>query len=68
MVIRCKHENDRRYYIVKLTEDGHKLIEDYFPKHLSSIRKAMSVLNDSELNELGRISKILGMHSSGLKP
>lgn len=67
LVVRCKHENDRRYYMVKLTEEGHKLIKDYFPKHLTSIRKAMSVLDDSELNELGRISKKLGLHLSGLK-
>ena len=60
LVVRRRDEDDRRYVNVHLTEDGERLIADIFPAHVQRIRDAFSVLNDDEVEELGRLCKKLG--------
>ena len=49
--------NDRRAYVVGLTEEGKKLFEDILPVHMQEIENVYSVLTDEEKKELIRILK-----------
>lgn len=59
LVIRERDPEDRRYFIIKLTDQGSSLIENIFPDHARRITTTLSVLDSSELRELGRLCKKL---------
>lgn len=61
VVVRERDQNDRRNFIIHLTEKGRKLIEDLFPRHLKLILERFGVLTDREITSLGRISKKIGL-------
>lgn len=61
LVDRRRDEDDRRYITVHLTEKGRKLISDIFPEHVDEIVEMMSALTASEIDELGRLCKKLGV-------
>lgn len=62
MVRRERSAKDRRNFIVHLTSKGEKLINELFPKHLKLISERFNVLNDKELETLGRLSKKIGLN------
>jgi MarR family 2-MHQ and catechol resistance regulon transcriptional repressor len=61
LVQRVRDETDRRYITVRLTDQGAKLIADFFPIHVKAIAKEMSVLSQEELSTLGALCKKLGL-------
>jgi len=61
LVIRKPNPNDRRVYFITLTRRGKGLINRLFPIHVKAIIDNLSVLNENEQKELGRLCKKLGM-------
>ena len=59
-VKRVRDEKDRRKFIVQLTEEGEALIGKVFLRHAEVAEQIFSVLSSEELEEFGRLSKILG--------
>src|SRR5690554_191295 len=51
-VYRERSKEDRRIWLIKLTENGKKLKEILLPKHQENINHIMSKLNDEELSLL----------------
>ena len=60
LLIREKNLQDRRFYNIKLTQNGKSLIEKIFPDHVKAIFKEFEILTDSELVELRKITRYLG--------
>ena len=60
LVKREKDPDDRRRMTVRLTEQGHELIEKIFPDHLRTANKIFSVLEPEERNSLSLLLKKLG--------
>lgn len=60
LLIREKNLQDRRFYNIKLTQNGESLIEKLFPDHVKAIFKEFEILTDSELVELRKITRYLG--------
>lgn len=61
LVKRVRDAEDRRHYLVKITEKGLRLIGPYFPGHVARIAEEMGVLTPDEQEELGRLCKKLGL-------
>ncbi len=61
LVIREASTKDRRAKIVSLTTKGKAIISIIFPDHIKSIIKTLSILNEKEQLELGRLCKKLGL-------
>ncbi|MEM7127685.1 MAG: MarR family transcriptional regulator [Chloroflexota bacterium] len=61
LVERQRSEEDRRCIFVHLTESGRALIEEILPIHVAAITQEMSYLTASELRELGRLCRKLGL-------
>jgi len=59
LVRRERSTEDRRFVAVHLTEAGRKLIEEIFPRHVSTIVAEMRTLSGREQDELGRLCKKL---------
>ncbi len=60
LLIREKNLQDRRFYNIKLTQNGKSLIEKIFPDHVNEIITEFEILTDSELIELRKIARYLG--------
>lgn len=60
LVRRDRQADDRRCMKVCLTEPGHQLISQIFPAHVAAITEEMSILNELEQSELGRLCRRLG--------
>jgi len=60
LLTREKNLQDRRFYNIKLTQNGKSLIEKIFPDHVKEIVKEFEILTDSELVELRKITRYLG--------
>jgi len=60
LLIREKNLQDRRFYNIKLTQNGKSLIEKIFPDHVKEIVTEFEILTDSELVELRKITRYLG--------
>jgi AraC-like DNA-binding protein len=58
---------DRRRWIVELTPEGQSLIEDIYEVYAQSIEQLFRPLCPSELFELYRVLKKVGLHSEGLQ-
>jgi DNA-binding MarR family transcriptional regulator len=52
IVNRTAHSNDRRFNIIKLTAKGEKLFTKVEPLYKEQVHKAMSSLNESQLQNL----------------
>jgi MarR family 2-MHQ and catechol resistance regulon transcriptional repressor len=61
LVRRERREADRRNVTVQLTTEGRRLITRVFPGHAAAIAEAFSVLSAAEQDELGRLTKKLGL-------
>ena len=62
-VERHQDPEDRRSMLIHLTAEGKNLIADYFPEHLERIKDEFEVLTDTELQQLARICKKLGLQN-----
>ena len=60
LVVRNRSSEDRRFYLVSLTETGRELIARIFPQHTERIMKRMSQLTQTEQQTLSRLLKKLG--------
>lgn len=65
LVLRERDPQDRRYYSVKLTDGGERLIGSIFPGHAAAIVEEMGVLTEAEQAELGRLCRKLGLRERG---
>lgn len=61
LVRRERDLQDRRYFTIHLTDAGNSLISEVFPNVLAAIKEEMSVLQQEEQEELGRLCRILGL-------
>ena len=61
-VARERDPADRRFVVVKLTDTGLKFIGEIFPRVLSKVTREMGVLSSTELFDLGRLCKKVGVH------
>ncbi len=60
-VIRERKKEDRRFIMVRLTDDGHALISNLFPIHAEKITHEMSALSGKEQQTLAQLCKKLGL-------
>jgi MarR family 2-MHQ and catechol resistance regulon transcriptional repressor len=63
LVERRRDPDDRRYVTVHLTDAGEALIADVFPDHVQRIADTLGVLEDEEIETLGRLCKKLGVRN-----
>ncbi len=61
LVVRVPSLEDKRYYAIHLTDEGHKLIERIFPDHAEIICRRMAVLTEEEQQTLGGLLKKLSL-------
>lgn len=62
LVKRERSTEDRRNFIVNLTDKGKKIIEEIFPKHLNIISQTFNKFTEREIDTLGKLSKKLGFN------
>jgi MarR family 2-MHQ and catechol resistance regulon transcriptional repressor len=60
-LVKRERQQDRRYFAVRLTTKGRKLIGAVFPRHASKIREEMGVLSGAEQEVLGKLCRKLGL-------
>ncbi|MFN8005426.1 MAG: MarR family transcriptional regulator [Terriglobia bacterium] len=60
LVRRERNKEDRRYFTVHLTEEGERLVSEFFPAHAERIAAEMGVLTPSEQELLGTLCRKLG--------
>jgi len=60
-VARERDPADRRFVVVKLTDTGTRFIGEIFPRVLANVTREMSVLSSTELFDLGRLCKKIGL-------
>ena len=60
LAVRERSKGDRRKVMVKLTNEGRKMVKNIFPKHVEVIEQEFSVLTEKEKKELGKLLKKLG--------
>ena len=63
LVKRKKSIEDRRSYLVSLTQTGEQLIVEIFPHHSNRIYERISVLTQDEQKSLALLLKKLGTHN-----
>lgn len=56
-ITRNQDEKDKRKYIIDITLDGKKLIDEIFPKNEKIIKEIFNVLDDNEKNEFIKLLK-----------
>lgn len=61
LVLRERDPADRRFVVVKLTEQGEKFIGEIFPKVVANVSREMNRLSSTELLDLGRLCKKVGL-------
>lgn len=61
LVVRERDPADRRFVVVRLTERGTSYIAEIFPKVLSAVVAEMGRLSSTELADLGRLCKRIGL-------
>ena len=60
LVKRERSVEDRRFVSVCLTEEGRQLIRKIFPQHVAAVVEEISILTESEQEELGCLCRQLG--------
>jgi MarR family 2-MHQ and catechol resistance regulon transcriptional repressor len=60
-VRRERKKEDRRFMMVRLTDEGFELISNVFPPHAAVITREMSVLSTREQETLAQLCKKLGL-------
>lgn len=61
LVVRERDPADRRFVVVKLTDKGGAFIAEIFPKVAANITREMNRLSSTELLDLGRLCKKVGL-------
>jgi len=61
LVRRERARDDRRFITIHLTESGRLLIEKVFPLIMAAIVREMSILQESEQEELARLCRRIGL-------
>ena len=61
-VLRERDPADRRFVVVKLTDKGQAFISEIFPRILANVTREMAALSSTELLDLGRLCKKVGLH------
>ena len=64
---RERKKEDRRFMLVRLTDEGSKLISKVFPPHAAVIAREMSVLSEREQETLAQLCKKLGLQKRSKK-
>lgn len=62
-VARERDPADRRYVVVRLTAKGEAFIAALFPKVVANVTHEMNALSSTELADLGRLCKKIGLHA-----
>jgi MarR family 2-MHQ and catechol resistance regulon transcriptional repressor len=62
LIKKSREERDKRFYSIELTEEGYNKIKNLFPKHLGSIMRIFSILEDKELFQACDILKKIGLN------
>ena len=60
-VLRDRDASDRRFVVVRLTEKGSVFIDALFPKVVANVTREMRALSSTELADLGRLCKKIGL-------
>jgi MarR family 2-MHQ and catechol resistance regulon transcriptional repressor len=60
-VARERDPADRRFVVVKLTDKGQAFITGLFPKVVANVTREMAALSGTELSDLGRLCKKIGL-------
>ena len=63
LVKRIQDASDGRYFYVRLTKRGRKVINDAFYRHQQNLEKIAEVLTRDERTELVRLLRKLGFHA-----
>jgi len=66
-VERVQNEQDRRNYLIRLTNEGFKYTFDIVPKHYDYMHKVFDVLDAEETQTLQNLLKKLGYHADQIK-
>ena len=61
LVVRERDPADRRFVVVKLTAKGADFISELFPKVVGNVCREMGVLSSTELLDLSRLCKKIGL-------
>lgn len=61
LVARERDPADRRFVVVKLTDKGTQFISELFPKVVGNVSREMNRLSSTELLDLGRLCKKIGL-------
>lgn len=60
-VLRERDASDRRFVVVRLTDKGNSFIAALFPKVVANVTREMNALSSTELADLGRLCKKIGL-------
>lgn len=60
LVLRAQQPADKRYYSIRISASGEKLIRQVFPDHVRGVVKALSALDPKEQAQLAFLCKKLG--------
>lgn len=60
LVRRERDACDRRFLNIHLTDEGKEVFKKVFPQHVKRLEQEMNILSTQELEELGRLCRILG--------
>jgi MarR family 2-MHQ and catechol resistance regulon transcriptional repressor len=52
---------DRRFIVVRLTDDGARLIQEIFPRHVGIVMEEFSILTAEEQITLARLCRKIGL-------
>jgi len=66
LVVRKRDDEDRRFVLVSLTDEGQQLIADLFPGHLEAIMEELSILTPDEKETLGHLCRKVGLGANDL--
>lgn len=61
LILRNQLPADKRYYSIRISPSGEKLVRQIFPEHVKGVVKAMSVLSSNEQIQLAQLCKKLGL-------
>ncbi len=61
LVARTQNPEDRRSTIIQLTAGGQALIEEIFPRHVTTVVQEMAVLTSEEQSQLATLCRKLGL-------
>ena len=57
LISRTSDPNDRRSYLIELSQKGQELIEEIFPQHILCVKDALAILSDEDKETLISILK-----------